>query len=116
MEQYFSPKSPWRTLASPLICLPFGRTATENMYTLLQPPRSAAQVASPNDGSDGKLCDGKTGHAVTPAAGPGVPHPCVGGGKHPFYSPREVQLVRPGLCFARTGGSIWPHSRILFVL
>ncbi|CAG10944.1 unnamed protein product, partial [Tetraodon nigroviridis] len=60
-------------------------TATEIAYTLLQPPRSAVRVGSPNDGSDGKLCDGKTSHAPAPV----VPYPCVGGSKHPFFSPRE---------------------------
>lgn len=87
-------KIPWRTLFCPLICLPFRRTATENMYTLLQPPRSAVRVGSPNDGSDGKLYDGKTCHVLCPAPVPGIPHPCVGGSKHPFYSPREVHLMR----------------------
>lgn len=74
--------------------LPPRRTAAENVYTLLQPPRSAARVGSPNEGSDGKLCDGKASHTLSPAPVPGIPHPCVGGSKHPFYSPREVQLAR----------------------
>ncbi|XP_029684525.1 capping protein, Arp2/3 and myosin-I linker protein 3-like isoform X1 [Takifugu rubripes] len=64
-------------------------TAAENVYTLLQPPRAAAWVGSPNDGSDGKPCDGKTSHALSPAPVAGIPHPCVGSSKHPLYSPRE---------------------------
>lgn len=97
---------------SPLLFpyLPFPRTATENVYTLLQPPRSAVRVGSPNDGGDGKLCDGKGGHALSPAPAPGVPHPCVGGSKHPFYSPREVQLVQWGRGGRRDLRSVWPHS------
>lgn len=68
---------------------------TENIYTLLQPPRSAASAGSPGDGADGKMTDhqGKTALALSPPPVPGFPHPGVGGIKHPFYSPREVQSV-----------------------
>ncbi|XP_037627126.1 capping protein, Arp2/3 and myosin-I linker protein 3-like [Sebastes umbrosus] len=68
-------------------------TATENVYTLLQPPRSAGRAGSPGEGADGKMNDhqGKTGTLVlSPPPVPGIPHPGGGGGsKHPFYSPRE---------------------------
>ncbi|XP_053708449.1 capping protein, Arp2/3 and myosin-I linker protein 3-like isoform X2 [Synchiropus splendidus] len=54
-------------------------TATENVYTLLQPPRSAVRAGSPGEGGDGK----------SPPLVPGIPHPALAGGRHPFYSPRE---------------------------
>lgn len=71
------------------------RTATENVYTLLQPPRSAARAGSPGEGADGKINDqqGKNTLTLSPPPVPGIPHPGVGGSKHPFYSPREVQSV-----------------------
>ncbi|XP_017284323.1 capping protein, Arp2/3 and myosin-I linker protein 3 isoform X2 [Kryptolebias marmoratus] len=70
-------------------------TALENVYTLLQPPRSAARAGSPSDGADGKPSDhqAKTTLVLSPPPIPGIPHPTVGGGKHPFYSPREVSEV-----------------------
>lgn len=64
------------------------RTATENVYTLLQPPRSAARAGSPGEG-----VEGKNTLVLSPPPVPGIPHPGVGGSKHPFYSPREVQSV-----------------------
>ena len=65
----------------------------ENVYTLLQPPRSAAR--SPSEGADGKMNDHqeKTTLVLSPPPVPGIPHPSVRGSKHPFYSPREVQSV-----------------------
>ncbi|PWA14405.1 hypothetical protein CCH79_00011203 [Gambusia affinis] len=62
-------------------------TAMENVYTLLQAPRPAAK--SPCDGADGKMNDqqGKGALILSPPPVPGIPHP---GGKHPFYSPREI--------------------------
>ncbi|XP_045906389.1 capping protein, Arp2/3 and myosin-I linker protein 3-like isoform X2 [Micropterus dolomieu] len=67
------------------------RTATENVYTLLQPPRSAARAGSPGDGADGRMNDhqGKNTLVLSPPPAPGIPHPGVGGSKHPFFSPRE---------------------------
>ncbi|CAJ1060013.1 capping protein%2C Arp2/3 and myosin-I linker protein 3-like isoform X2 [Xyrichtys novacula] len=62
-------------------------TATENVYTLLQPPRSATRAGSPGEGADGKNT-----HVMSPPAVPGIPHPSVGGSKHPFFSPREVEI------------------------
>ncbi|XP_057696631.1 capping protein, Arp2/3 and myosin-I linker protein 3-like isoform X1 [Corythoichthys intestinalis] len=59
--------------------------ATENVYTLLQPPRSAARVESPGDGPDGK----NTLVLSPPPPVPGIPHSGIGGNKHPFYSPTE---------------------------
>uniref|UniRef100_A0A8C4GQG0 CARMIL C-terminal domain-containing protein n=1 Tax=Dicentrarchus labrax TaxID=13489 RepID=A0A8C4GQG0_DICLA len=66
-------------------------TATENVYTLLQPPRSAARAGSPGEGADGKINDhqGKNALVLSPPPVPGIPHPGGGGSKHPFYSPRE---------------------------
>ncbi|KAM7410361.1 hypothetical protein PAMA_001685 [Pampus argenteus] len=57
-------------------------TATENVYTLLQAPRSAARAGSPGEGAEGK-------NTLVLSPPPGIPHPGVGGSKHPFYSPRE---------------------------
>ncbi|CAK6956082.1 capping protein%2C Arp2/3 and myosin-I linker protein 3-like [Scomber scombrus] len=59
-------------------------TATENVYTLLQPPRSAARAGSPGEGAEGKNT-----LVLSPPPVPGIPHPGMGGSKHPFYSPRE---------------------------
>ncbi|XP_047443864.1 capping protein, Arp2/3 and myosin-I linker protein 3-like isoform X3 [Mugil cephalus] len=66
-------------------------TATENVYTLLQPPRSANRAGSPSEGADGKVNDhqGKNTLVLSPPPVPGIPHPGVGGSKHPFYSTRE---------------------------
>ncbi|KAM3620063.1 uncharacterized protein V6R79_017685 [Siganus canaliculatus] len=65
--------------------------ATENVYTLLQPPRSAGRVGSPGDTADCKTSDhqGKNTLVLSPPPAPGFPHPGMGGSKHPFYSPRE---------------------------
>ncbi|XP_054459345.1 capping protein, Arp2/3 and myosin-I linker protein 3-like [Anoplopoma fimbria] len=70
-------------------------TATENVYTLLQPPRSAARAGSPGEGADGKINDhqGKNTLVLSPPPVPGIPHPSAGGSKHPFYSPREKSEV-----------------------
>ncbi|XP_077390172.1 capping protein, Arp2/3 and myosin-I linker protein 3-like isoform X3 [Festucalex cinctus] len=57
--------------------------ATENVYTLLQPPKSAAR--SPGDGPDGK----NTLVLSPPPPMPGILHSGMGGVKHPFYSPTE---------------------------
>ncbi|XP_044054279.1 capping protein, Arp2/3 and myosin-I linker protein 3-like isoform X1 [Siniperca chuatsi] len=66
-------------------------TATENVYTLLQPPRSAARAGSPGEGAEGRRNDhqGKSSLVMSPPPVPGIPHPDMGGSKHPFYSPRE---------------------------
>uniref|UniRef100_A0A671TYB5 CARMIL C-terminal domain-containing protein n=1 Tax=Sparus aurata TaxID=8175 RepID=A0A671TYB5_SPAAU len=71
-------------------------TATENVYTLLQPPRSAGRAGSPGEGAEGKINDhqGKNTLVLSPPPVPGIPHPGVGGSKHPFYSPREVHSAR----------------------
>ncbi|XP_042338758.1 capping protein, Arp2/3 and myosin-I linker protein 3-like [Plectropomus leopardus] len=68
-------------------------TATENVYTLLQPPRSAARAGSPGEGADVKTNDhqGKNTLVLSPPPVPGIPHP--GGSKHPFFSPREKSEV-----------------------
>ncbi|XP_027884101.1 capping protein, Arp2/3 and myosin-I linker protein 3-like isoform X1 [Xiphophorus couchianus] len=65
-------------------------TAMENVYTLLQAPRPAAK--SPSNGADGKMNDqqGKGALILSPPPAPGIPHPGMGGGKHPFYSPQEI--------------------------
>ncbi|XP_041863001.1 capping protein, Arp2/3 and myosin-I linker protein 3-like isoform X3 [Melanotaenia boesemani] len=70
-------------------------TAMENVYTLLQPPRSAATAGSPSEGADWKMNDhqGKSTLVLSPPPVPGIPHPGVGGAKHPFYSPREISEV-----------------------
>nr|XP_020459142.1 capping protein, Arp2/3 and myosin-I linker protein 3-like isoform X2 [Monopterus albus] len=67
-------------------------TATENVYTLLQAPRSAARGGSPGEGADGKMNDhqGKSALVLSPPPVMGIPHPGVGGSKHPFYSPKET--------------------------
>ncbi|KAM9849366.1 capping protein, Arp2/3 and myosin-I linker protein 3-like [Aulostomus maculatus] len=59
-------------------------TAMENVYTLLQPPRSAARVGSPGEGGEGKNT-----LVLSPPPVPCIPHPGMGGSKHPFFSPRE---------------------------
>ncbi|XP_029002715.1 capping protein, Arp2/3 and myosin-I linker protein 3-like [Betta splendens] len=66
-------------------------TATENVYTLLQPPRSSARAGSPGEGADLKMNDhqGKSPLVLSPPPVPGIPHPGGGESKHPFYSPRE---------------------------
>ncbi|KAJ0065323.1 hypothetical protein NL108_007057 [Boleophthalmus pectinirostris] len=68
-------------------------TATENVYTLLQPPRSGGRAGSPGEGADGKKADSqkKSPPVLSPPPMPGFPHPAGGGSKHPFYSPRELQ-------------------------
>uniref|UniRef100_A0A8C5ES93 Capping protein, Arp2/3 and myosin-I linker protein 3-like n=1 Tax=Gouania willdenowi TaxID=441366 RepID=A0A8C5ES93_GOUWI len=69
-----------------------------NVYTFLQPPRSAARAGSPNDGNgaDGRPNEhqGKTPLIQSSPIGPNAPHSGTGGSKHPFYSPREVQSGR----------------------
>lgn len=67
----------------------------ENVYTLLQPPRSTARAGSPSEAADGKMngLQGKSTIVLSPPPVPGIPHTCVGGSKHPFYSPREVGPV-----------------------
>uniref|UniRef100_A0A8C6P151 Leucine rich repeat containing 16B n=1 Tax=Nothobranchius furzeri TaxID=105023 RepID=A0A8C6P151_NOTFU len=73
-------------------------TVATNVYTLLQPPRSAARAGSPSDGADGKMSDhqGKGTLVLSPPPIPGIPHPAMGGGKHPFFSPREVRCAEVG--------------------
>ena len=85
----------WNLLLHLQCLTPTFRTATENVYTLLQPPRSAARAGSPGEGADGKMIDhhGKNTLVLSPTPVPGIPHPGVGGSKPPFYSPREVQSV-----------------------
>ncbi|KAM6963029.1 capping protein, Arp2/3 and myosin-I linker protein 3-like [Aplochiton taeniatus] len=67
-------------------------TATENVYTLLQPPRSNTRVGSPGEGADGKVEDQRPEDALTLTLKPvqGIPHPGIGGSKHPFYSTRKA--------------------------
>ena len=74
---------------------PTFRTATENVYTLLQPPRSSARAGSPGEGADGKTIDhqGENALVLSPPPVPGIPHPGMGGSKHRFFSHREVQKV-----------------------
>ncbi|KAM3875857.1 F-actin-uncapping protein LRRC16A-like [Diretmus argenteus] len=74
-------------------------TATENVYTLLQPPRSAARAGSPGEGADGKVNDQQGKNCLTLILPPvqGTPHPTVGGSRHPFYSPKEKSEVDAGL-------------------
>ncbi|XP_061540069.1 capping protein, Arp2/3 and myosin-I linker protein 3-like isoform X2 [Phycodurus eques] len=60
-------------------------TATENVYTLLQPPRYATRAGSPGDGPDGK----NTLVLSPPPPMPAIQHSAMGGSKHPFYSPAE---------------------------
>ncbi|XP_031167540.1 capping protein, Arp2/3 and myosin-I linker protein 3-like isoform X1 [Sander lucioperca] len=69
--------------------------ATENVYTLLQPPRAAARAGSPGEGADERMNyhQGKNTLVLSPPPVPGIPHPGVGGSKHPFYSPREISEV-----------------------
>uniref|UniRef100_A0AAV2KSD6 Leucine-rich repeat-containing protein 16B-like n=1 Tax=Knipowitschia caucasica TaxID=637954 RepID=A0AAV2KSD6_KNICA len=62
-------------------------TATENVYTLLQPPRLGERVGSPGEGPDVQK---KSPTVLSPPPIPGFPHP-AGGSKHPFYSSRELQ-------------------------
>ncbi|KAK5907277.1 hypothetical protein CesoFtcFv8_005145 [Champsocephalus esox] len=70
-------------------------TATENVYTLLQPPRSSARAGSPGEGADGKTNDhqGENALVLSPPPVPGIPHPGMGGSKHRFFSPREKSEV-----------------------
>ncbi|XP_077463787.1 capping protein, Arp2/3 and myosin-I linker protein 3-like isoform X1 [Stigmatopora argus] len=60
-------------------------TASENVYTLLQPPRSSARLGSPSDGPDAK----NTLVLSPPPPIPSISHSGMGGNKHPFYSPTE---------------------------
>uniref|UniRef100_A0A667ZVQ0 Capping protein regulator and myosin 1 linker 3 n=1 Tax=Myripristis murdjan TaxID=586833 RepID=A0A667ZVQ0_9TELE len=66
-------------------------TVATNVYTLLQPPRSAARAGSPGEGADGKVNDqqGKNALVLSPPPVQGIPHPGMGGSKHPFFSPKE---------------------------
>ncbi|XP_029355872.1 capping protein, Arp2/3 and myosin-I linker protein 3-like isoform X2 [Echeneis naucrates] len=68
-------------------------TATENVYTFLQPPRTTARVGSPGEGADGKVNDYQGKNALVLSSPPvppvGIPHPGIGGSKHSFYSPKE---------------------------
>ncbi|XP_049588264.1 capping protein, Arp2/3 and myosin-I linker protein 3 isoform X3 [Syngnathus scovelli] len=57
--------------------------ATENVYTLLQPPR--AKAGSPGDRPDGK----NTLVLSLPPPMSGIPYSVMAGSKHPFYSPIE---------------------------
>ncbi|XP_076009387.1 capping protein, Arp2/3 and myosin-I linker protein 3-like [Genypterus blacodes] len=70
-------------------------TATENVYTLLQPPRSVTRAGSPGEGADGKMNDlqGLNALVLSPPPVQGLPHPCMGGAKHPFYAPKEKSEV-----------------------
>uniref|UniRef100_A0A8C6S8M8 CARMIL C-terminal domain-containing protein n=1 Tax=Neogobius melanostomus TaxID=47308 RepID=A0A8C6S8M8_9GOBI len=71
-------------------------TATENVYTLLQPPRSGRRAGSPGEGADGKKADNqkKSPPVLSPQPMTGFPHSAGGSSKHPFYSPREVTSLR----------------------
>ncbi|XP_020348384.1 capping protein, Arp2/3 and myosin-I linker protein 3 isoform X3 [Oncorhynchus kisutch] len=68
------------------------RTATENVYTLLQPPRSAARACSPGEGADGKVEDQRGEEPVGLSLQPLQsipPQPGMPGSRHPFYSPSQ---------------------------
>ncbi|XP_071262509.1 capping protein, Arp2/3 and myosin-I linker protein 3-like isoform X5 [Salvelinus alpinus] len=68
------------------------RTATENVYTLLQPPRSAARACSPGEGADGKVEDQRGEEPVGLSLQPVQsipPQPGMPGSRHPFYSPSQ---------------------------
>uniref|UniRef100_A0A3B3ZWY2 Capping protein regulator and myosin 1 linker 3 n=1 Tax=Periophthalmus magnuspinnatus TaxID=409849 RepID=A0A3B3ZWY2_9GOBI len=79
-------------------------TATENVYTLLQPPRSGGRAGSPGEGGDGKKADTqkKSPPVLSPPPMSGFPHPAGGGNKHPFYSPREVSENKCVITFTVT--------------
>uniref|UniRef100_A0A8C7GKZ8 CARMIL C-terminal domain-containing protein n=1 Tax=Oncorhynchus kisutch TaxID=8019 RepID=A0A8C7GKZ8_ONCKI len=67
-------------------------TATENVYTLLQPPRSAARACSPGEGADGKVEDQRGEEPVGLSLQPLQsipPQPGMPGSRHPFYSPSQ---------------------------
>ncbi|CAB1332067.1 unnamed protein product [Coregonus sp. 'balchen'] len=67
-------------------------TATENVYTLLQPPRSAARACSPGEGADGKVEDQRREEPVGLSLQPVQsipPQPGMPGSRHPFYSPSQ---------------------------
>lgn len=86
----------YRTYSCKPFFFPTCRTATENVYSLLQPSRSAARLGSPGDGADGRLNDQQKKNTLALSPPSSLPHPASGGGKHPFYSPREVtQPNRP---------------------
>uniref|UniRef100_A0AAY4D1T4 CARMIL C-terminal domain-containing protein n=1 Tax=Denticeps clupeoides TaxID=299321 RepID=A0AAY4D1T4_9TELE len=70
-------------------------TATENVYTLLQPPRLPGRAGSPGEGVDGtvdeQLVEEHVGMTeLRPVQG-------VGGSKPPYSTARQVQYVDPGL-------------------
>uniref|UniRef100_A0A8C7PMT6 CARMIL C-terminal domain-containing protein n=1 Tax=Oncorhynchus mykiss TaxID=8022 RepID=A0A8C7PMT6_ONCMY len=70
-------------------------TVATNVYTLLQPPRSAARACSPGEGADGKVEDQRGEEPVGLSLQPLQsipPQPGMPGSRHPFYSPSQVSL------------------------
>uniref|UniRef100_A0A8C5AAR7 CARMIL C-terminal domain-containing protein n=1 Tax=Gadus morhua TaxID=8049 RepID=A0A8C5AAR7_GADMO len=72
-------------------------TAMENVYTLLQPPRTQSRAESPGVSTD-RRGDGPQWEkflVLSPPPVQGIPHTSMGGIKHPFYSPKEVCPGQP---------------------
>uniref|UniRef100_A0A673Y565 Capping protein, Arp2/3 and myosin-I linker protein 3-like n=1 Tax=Salmo trutta TaxID=8032 RepID=A0A673Y565_SALTR len=69
-------------------------TATENVYTLLQPPLSAARAGSPGEGGDveDQRLEEPVGLSLQPVQSI-PPQPGMPGSRHPFYSPSQVQYM-----------------------
>ncbi|XP_013978498.1 capping protein, Arp2/3 and myosin-I linker protein 3 isoform X1 [Salmo salar] len=65
-------------------------TATENVYTLLQPPLSAARTGSPGEGGDveDQRLEEPVGLSLQPVQSI-PPQPGMPGSRHPFYSPSQ---------------------------
>ena len=71
------------------------RTAQENVYTLLQPPRLPGRAGSPGEGSDGTVEEERveeyTG-VMEVRSIQGLPLPSIGENKQ-LYSTRQVQFI-----------------------
>uniref|UniRef100_A0A8C7P4M9 CARMIL C-terminal domain-containing protein n=1 Tax=Oncorhynchus mykiss TaxID=8022 RepID=A0A8C7P4M9_ONCMY len=69
-------------------------TATENVYTLLQPPLSAARAGSPGEGGDveDQRLEEPVGLSLQPVQSI-PPQPGMPGSRHPFYSLSQVQYM-----------------------
>ncbi|XP_030228548.1 capping protein, Arp2/3 and myosin-I linker protein 3 isoform X4 [Gadus morhua] len=70
-------------------------TAMENVYTLLQPPRTQSRAESPGVSTD-RRGDGPQWEkflVLSPPPVQGIPHTSMGGIKHPFYSPKEKSIL-----------------------
>ncbi|KAJ7986465.1 hypothetical protein DPEC_G00340170 [Dallia pectoralis] len=64
-------------------------TATENVYTLLQPPPSAARAHTPGEVADGKMEDKRLEEVIGVNLQPGQslrPQPGMPGSRHPIFS------------------------------